>query len=99
MGTNLRSHPMAVTERTVQETPLLKSRVLLLNIVDFVLKEYTVDEAKFLRKPITLLTCYLASESHRNARQLQLTNQLMMDASIESNPKMWVSCKPYQGDY
>jgi hypothetical protein len=99
MINNLRNNPNAATERTVQETPLLKARVLILNIVDFILKEYTVSEAGFLRKPITLLTCYLASESHRNARHLQLTTELTLDTSSDPDPKMWISSKPYQGDY
>ena len=41
------------------------NRLLVLNLIEILLRDYTVEEARFMRKPINLFTCYLSSDPSR----------------------------------
>ena len=51
-------------------------RTVMLNILSKLICMYTIDEARFLRQPVNLLTFYLGSEYHRDQRQLLKIREL-----------------------
>lgn len=44
-------------------------RILVLNLIDKLLQEYSIEESRFLRKPAVLVTCFLNSGFARELRR------------------------------
>lgn len=45
------------------------NRLILLNMVSIVLADVSVEEARFVRKPTILFTCFIGSETARQQRR------------------------------
>lgn len=45
------------------------NRLVLLNLIDLVLQDFSIEEARFLRKPTSLFTCFLNSSLSRDQRR------------------------------
>jgi hypothetical protein len=41
------------------------NRMLILNFIEILLQEYTVEEARFIRKPTNLFVCFMSSDLQR----------------------------------
>ena len=98
MDINTKGSQLVVTERTVKEPQPLKARLILLNIVDQILQQYSIQEAGFLKKPIALLACYFSSNAHRTARNQHKARELVDFQAHEKDAHVWVTCKPQQND-
>ena len=60
-------------------------RVVLLNVIDILLSEYTNDEARFLKQPIALFNCYFLSSEFRHKRSDKQIKALRIPSTKKGN--------------
>jgi hypothetical protein len=53
------------------------NRLILLNMVSIVLADVSIEEARFVRKPTILFTCFMGSETARQQRRALQVIQLV----------------------
>ena len=54
-----------------------QTRILVLNLIDILLREYSIEESRFLRKPAVLVTCFLNSGFARELRRENKIDELL----------------------
>ena len=59
-----------------QQNQCIRYRVVLLNILEKLVSLYSNEESRFLRQPISLLSCYLESNYFREHRDNKLVKEL-----------------------
>lgn len=62
-------------------------RLVLLNLCDIVLQTFSVEEARFVRKPTQLFGCFLNSNESRSQRRENQIQELLNGVSFKSQHK------------